>query len=84
MLISLTKIGSYAHAVLQGACFSQDGISLCSPGCPGTFSVDLASLELRDLPATAFQVLELKICRLGGGGGVFDRVSSSPNQSGNQ
>jgi hypothetical protein len=35
-------------------------VSLCSPGCPGTHSVDQAGLELRDLPASAFQVLGLK------------------------
>jgi hypothetical protein len=32
----------------------QDRVSLCSPGCPGTHSVDQAGLELRDLPASAF------------------------------
>jgi hypothetical protein len=26
---------------------------LCSPGCPGTCSVDQAGLKLRDLPASA-------------------------------
>ena len=36
---------------------SQDGVSLCSPGCPGTYSVDQAGLELRDMPASTFQVL---------------------------
>jgi hypothetical protein len=32
-------------------CFFQDRVSLCSPGCPGTHSVDQAGLELRNLPA---------------------------------
>jgi hypothetical protein len=40
----------------------QDRVSLCSPGCPGTHSVDQADLELRNLPASASQVLELKAC----------------------
>jgi hypothetical protein len=31
----------------------QDRVSLCSPGCPGTHSVDQAGLELRNLPASA-------------------------------
>jgi hypothetical protein len=31
----------------------EDRVSLCSPGCPGTHSVDQAGLELRDLPASA-------------------------------
>ena len=37
-------------------------MSLCSPGCPGTHSVDQAGLELRNLPASASQVLGLKAC----------------------
>ena len=39
-----------------------DLVSLCSPGCPGTDSVDQADLELRNLPATASWVLGLKAC----------------------
>jgi hypothetical protein len=38
-------------------CFDKD--SLCSPGCPGTLSVDQADLELRDSPASASPVLGL-------------------------
>jgi hypothetical protein len=33
---------------------------MCSPGCPGTHSVDQAGLELRNPPASASQMLELK------------------------
>jgi hypothetical protein len=40
----------------------RDRISLCSPGCPGTHFVDQAGLKLRNLPASAFQVLGLKAC----------------------
>jgi hypothetical protein len=40
--------------------FFRDRVSLCSPGCPGTHSVDKAGLELRNLPASASQVLGLK------------------------
>jgi hypothetical protein len=40
----------------------QDRVSLCSPGCPGTHFVDQAGLELRDPPASASQVLGLKVC----------------------
>jgi hypothetical protein len=40
----------------------QDRVSLCSPGCSGTHSVDLAGLELRNPPASASQVLGLKAC----------------------
>jgi hypothetical protein len=40
----------------------QDRVSLCSPGCPGTQFVDQVSLELRNPPAFASQVLELKAC----------------------
>jgi hypothetical protein len=37
--------------------FFRDRISLYSPGCPGTHSVDQAGLELRNLPASASRVL---------------------------
>jgi hypothetical protein len=37
-------------------------ISLYSPGCPGTHSVDQAGLELRNPPASASRVLGLKAC----------------------
>jgi hypothetical protein len=40
----------------------RDRIFLCSPGCPGTHSVDQAGLELRNPPASASQVLGLKAC----------------------
>jgi hypothetical protein len=33
----------------------RDRVSLYSPGCPGTHFVDQAGLELRNLPASAFQ-----------------------------
>jgi hypothetical protein len=39
-----------------------DRVSLYSPGCPGTHFVDQAGLELRNLPASASQVLGLKAC----------------------
>jgi hypothetical protein len=38
--------------------FFRDRVSLCSPGCPGTHSVDQVGLELRNSPASAFQVLK--------------------------
>jgi hypothetical protein len=44
-------------------CFVFQGmVSLCSPGCPGTHSVEQAVLEIRNLPASASQVLVLKAC----------------------
>jgi hypothetical protein len=39
-----------------------DRVSLCSPGCPGTHFVDQVILKLRNLPASASQVLGLKAC----------------------
>jgi hypothetical protein len=42
--------------------FFRDRVSLYSPGCPGTHSVDQDGLELRNLPASASQVLGLKAC----------------------
>jgi hypothetical protein len=41
--------------------FFQDRVSLYSPGCPGTHSVDQAGLELRNPPASASRVLGLKV-----------------------
>jgi hypothetical protein len=40
----------------------RDRVSLCSPGCLGTYSVDQAGLELRNPPAFASRVLGLKAC----------------------
>jgi hypothetical protein len=40
----------------------RDMVSLCSPGCPGTHFVDQAGLQLRNPPASASQVLRLKVC----------------------
>ena len=42
-------------------CLFQDRVSLCSPGCPGTHSVNQAGLEIRNPPASASQVLGLKV-----------------------
>jgi hypothetical protein len=42
--------------------FFRDRVSLCSPGCAGTHFVDQAGLKLRNLPASASQVLGLKAC----------------------
>jgi hypothetical protein len=40
----------------------RDRVSLYSPGCPGTHSIDQAGLKLRNLPASASRVLGLKVC----------------------
>ena len=53
--------------------FFQDRVSLCSPGCPGTHSVDQAGLELRNSPASASQVLGLKACTTIPGGSLFSK-----------
>jgi hypothetical protein len=37
---------------------------MCSPGYPGTHFVDQAGLELKNLPASASQVLVLKACTI--------------------
>ena len=42
--------------------FFLDKVSLCSPVCPGTHSVDQAGLELRDVSASTSKVLGLKEC----------------------
>jgi hypothetical protein len=40
----------------------RDRVSLYSPGCPGAHFVYQAGLKLRNPPASASQVLELKAC----------------------
>jgi hypothetical protein len=42
--------------------FFWDRVSLCSSGCPRTHFVEQAGLELRNPPASASQVLGLKVC----------------------
>jgi hypothetical protein len=44
--------------------FFRQGFSVCSPGCPGTHSVDQTGLGLRNPPASASQVLGLKVCAI--------------------
>lgn len=41
--------------------FFRDKVSLCSPGCLGTHSVDQAGLKRRDSSASANQMLGLKV-----------------------
>jgi hypothetical protein len=56
----------YTDCIKDGKAFFlfvfQDRVSLCSPGCPETHSVDQAGLELRNSLAFASQVLGLKAC----------------------
>lgn len=40
----------------------REGISLCNLGCLGTHTVDQVGLKLKNLPASASCVLELKAC----------------------
>ena len=51
-----------AHAFNSSTREAEAGRFLCNPDCPGTHSVDQAGLELRDPPASASQVLGLKVC----------------------
>ena len=43
-------------------CCFRDRVSLCISGCPETHFVDQPGLELKNPPASASQVLELKAC----------------------
>jgi hypothetical protein len=42
--------------------FFGDRVSLYIPGCPGTYFLDQAGLELRNPPASVSRVLGLKAC----------------------
>jgi hypothetical protein len=48
-----------------------DRVCLYNPGCPGTHFVDQAGLELRNLAASASQVLRLKVCTTTPGLGLW-------------
>jgi hypothetical protein len=63
-LVSLLLISKWNYFTLVwiSDIFFRDRVSLYSPGCPGTHFVDQAGLELRNLPASASQVLGLKAC----------------------
>jgi hypothetical protein len=52
----------FSDSGFWGVGWGDNRVSLCSPGCPGTHSVDQAVLKLRNLPASTSQVLELKVC----------------------
>jgi hypothetical protein len=58
----------------------QDRVSLCSPGCPGTHSVDQAGLKLKNLPASASQVLGLKACATMPGAAAHYCMSEEPGE----
>jgi hypothetical protein len=58
--LDLNKLGFFVVVVV--VLVFRDRVSLYSPGCPGTHSVDQAGLELRNLPASASRVLGLKTC----------------------
>ena len=49
----------------------RDRVSLYSPDCPGTHSVDQAGLKLRNPPASASGVLGLKVCATTAWHGTF-------------
>ena len=51
-----------AQFYLKTLVFFRDRVSLYSPGCPGSHSVEQAGLELRNPPASASRVLGLKAC----------------------
>jgi hypothetical protein len=58
-----SSLGTFSSSSIGGPFLGfQDRVFLCSPGCPGTHSVDQAGLELRNPPASASQVLGLKAC----------------------
>ena len=61
-VVGLFDFFGFWFVCLLGWLVFQDRVSLYSPGCPETHSVDQAGLELRNLPASASQELGLKVC----------------------
>jgi hypothetical protein len=60
--VILRVVGFFVCFVFCFVLFFRDRVSLYGPGCPETHFVDQAGLELRNLPASASQVLGLKAC----------------------
>ena len=58
----LYVVSLVTNKVFLFVCLFGDRVSLYSPGCPATHFVDQAGLKLRNLPASASQVLGLKAC----------------------
>lgn len=52
--LGFSKIFSALYFSLNLHPHPQDRVSLCTPGCPVTHSVDQAAFELRDPPTPAF------------------------------
>ena len=53
------------HLHIQSSIFFlvfQNMVSLCSSGCPGIRSTDQDGLNLRNLPASASQLMGLQVC----------------------
>ena len=46
-----------SSASASSQCWDQDSVFLCCPRCPGTYSVDQAGLERRNLSASAYKVV---------------------------
>jgi hypothetical protein len=57
----------------------RDRVSLYSPGGPGTHSVDQAGLELRNSPASASQMVRLKVCAIMPGNKIIFFLNSTMN-----
>ena len=55
------RVGVFFFFFLGGGEGARDRVSLCIPGCPVTHFVDQVGLELRNPPASASQVLGLKV-----------------------
>ncbi|GAB1292634.1 Major facilitator superfamily domain-containing 13B [Apodemus speciosus] len=61
ILIPTEILSPSVRSIMFGAVFiCPQWVSLCSPGCPGTHSVDQAGLELRNLPASDSQSAGIK------------------------
>ena len=64
LLVCLKTVTVYSHKQIRfffwGEGWFWDRVSLYSPGCPGTHSVNQAGLKLRNPPASASRVLGLK------------------------
>lgn len=61
------KMNHFIVVIVLFCVIFQDPVFLYSPGCPRIFCVDQVGLEIGDLPASAFQVLEWEACAMTSG-----------------
>ena len=62
MWLAISYFLEKAFLLMVFCCFSRQGFSLCSPGCPGTYYIDQTGLEFTEISLPLpHQMLGLKV-----------------------